>query len=64
MIRQCAWCNRILGPAAPLEDASITHGVCSDCHREVLAASWISLPTESKFQDLSTPTMLSSKAPQ
>ena len=64
MIRQCAWCNRILGPAAPLEDASITHGMCPDCHHKELAASWLSVPAESTFRDLSEPTVPAPEIPQ
>ena len=34
MIRQCAWCCRVLGQTDPLEDISVTHGVCQECHAQ------------------------------
>lgn len=36
MIRQCAWCKKILGEIAPLRDLSVTHGMCEKCERELL----------------------------
>ena len=36
MIRQCAWCRRVLGQIAPLEDRSVTHGLCLECHTQML----------------------------
>jgi hypothetical protein len=36
MIRQCAWCCRWLGETAPLDDESITHGLCKECHARLL----------------------------
>jgi len=36
MIRQCAWCCRVLGLIPPLEDDSVTHGLCPECHRKLL----------------------------
>lgn len=37
MTRLCAWCCRVLGEIAPLEDASVTHGLCPECHAKMLA---------------------------
>jgi hypothetical protein len=36
MIRQCAWCRRVIGQRAPFEDHSITHGLCRSCRGQVL----------------------------
>jgi hypothetical protein len=36
MIRQCAWCRRELGEVAPLEDRSVTHGLCAECRTRLL----------------------------
>jgi hypothetical protein len=33
MTRKCAWCGRCLGLCAPLEDKSVTHGMCRRCSR-------------------------------
>lgn len=38
MIRQCAWCSRILGPSPPLQGSEITHSICPKCSKEMLAA--------------------------
>jgi transcription initiation factor TFIIIB Brf1 subunit/transcription initiation factor TFIIB len=27
----CAWCDADLGEREPLDDPSITHGICADC---------------------------------
>ena len=39
MIRQCAWCCRVLGHAVPLEDLSVTHSVCPDCYAKCMGSS-------------------------
>jgi len=31
MIRVCGWCGKELGEKEPLEDRSITHGMCDEC---------------------------------
>lgn len=31
MIVQCAWCKKVTGEKAPLEDKSVTHGCCEKC---------------------------------
>jgi hypothetical protein len=31
MITRCAWCGRMLGHSAPMEDERITHGMCRPC---------------------------------
>ncbi|MBI1831461.1 MAG: hypothetical protein HYR84_08430 [Planctomycetes bacterium] len=36
MTRLCAWCNRVLGQVAPLDDVSVTHGVCPECHAKIV----------------------------
>jgi hypothetical protein len=36
MIRQCAWCCHVLGQIPPLEDPSVTHGLCPACHASLL----------------------------
>ena len=36
MIRQCAWCRRVMGQRAPFEDNSVTHGLCRLCRGQVL----------------------------
>jgi hypothetical protein len=39
MIRHCAWCDTTLGEAAPLEDRTITHGICMSCAAALLAST-------------------------
>jgi hypothetical protein len=34
MIRQCAWCLKILGEVPPLKDMSVTHTICEECAKE------------------------------
>lgn len=36
MIRQCAWCLKMLGEVAPLKDTSVTHGICAKCQKELM----------------------------
>jgi len=36
MTRQCAWCGRVLGQMAPLDDFSVTHGLCRECHAKIV----------------------------
>lgn len=31
MIRWCSWCNTKIGEKEPLEDKSITYGICDSC---------------------------------
>lgn len=31
MIVKCAWCGKIIGEKEPLEDKSVTHGICPEC---------------------------------
>ena len=31
MVRKCTWCSEIFGEKEPLEDKSITHGICEMC---------------------------------
>jgi phage FluMu protein Com len=31
MIRQCAWCNKVLGEVEPLDNKATTHGICPEC---------------------------------
>jgi len=35
MKRICAWCNKDMGEKEPLEDESVTHGMCMECLRRV-----------------------------
>lgn len=37
MIRQCGWCKEYMGEKEPLEDRSITTGICDPCREEYLA---------------------------
>jgi len=39
MIRRCAWCDSMLGEAAPREIQTITHGICLPCAEAVLASA-------------------------
>ena len=34
MRRVCAWCKKDMGEKPPLEDKSITHGICPECLRK------------------------------
>jgi hypothetical protein len=36
MMRMCAWCGNRLGQAAPLEDVTVTHGICLTCSLKLL----------------------------
>ena len=31
VIRQCAWCKKILGEIEPLDNHETTHGICEEC---------------------------------
>lgn len=31
MIRQCAWCLKMMGEVEPLDIHDVTHGVCEEC---------------------------------
>ena len=31
MIVKCAWCGKTIGEKEPLEDKSVTHGICPEC---------------------------------
>jgi hypothetical protein len=31
MITVCAWCQRFMGQKEPLDDPSVTHGICPTC---------------------------------
>ena len=31
MIRKCAWCQSYMGEKEPLNDQSVTHGICKSC---------------------------------
>lgn len=33
----CAWCKRHMGEKEPLEDRSVTHGICPPCGDESMA---------------------------
>lgn len=33
MIRQCAWCSDLLGQIEPLDDPTVTHGLCTSCQQ-------------------------------
>lgn len=35
MFRVCAWCGKDMGEKEPLEDKSVTHGMCEKCLKEV-----------------------------
>ena len=36
MIAACAYCKGFIGLRAPVEDPTITHGICDDCLAEQL----------------------------
>lgn len=47
MIRQCAWCRRVIGLKTPIENMAVTHGICARCSRELVCsinAKWRTLP--------------------
>ena len=31
MVTVCAWCERYMGSKEPLNDPSVSHGICADC---------------------------------
>ena len=37
MKRVCAWCQKSMGETEPLEDKSITHGMCPECYEDNVA---------------------------
>lgn len=39
MIRQCAWCLKLLGESPPLHDKSVTHGICEICEKKFIEES-------------------------
>jgi hypothetical protein len=63
MIRQCAWCCRVLGLIPPLEDQSVTHGVCPECNRKLLEAQEAA-PLQIKHQDSAIAAILSVEVTQ
>ena len=38
MIRQCSWCNRVLGEKEPFEDKSVTHTICEKCQEDMVGS--------------------------
>ena len=36
MIRQCAWCLKIMGESPPYSDKSVTHGMCEECEKKIM----------------------------
>ena len=36
MIRQCAWCLKMMGESPPLKDKSVTHGMCEECMEKAM----------------------------
>ena len=32
---ECAWCGKHKGDVEPLEDTSVSHGICPECREEV-----------------------------
>lgn len=36
MIRQCAWCQLLMGEVAPLSDKAVTHGICKNCEKKLM----------------------------
>uniref|UniRef100_A0A6M3JMM8 ClpX-type ZB domain-containing protein n=1 Tax=viral metagenome TaxID=1070528 RepID=A0A6M3JMM8_9ZZZZ len=35
MLRQCSWCGKDMGEKPPLEDKSVTDGICDECLEKV-----------------------------
>lgn len=33
---RCGWCGKDMGKKQPMEDESITHGICEDCLAELM----------------------------
>lgn len=36
MIRQCAWCLKLLGETPPYTDKRITHTICIQCEKKMI----------------------------
>lgn len=36
MIRQCAWCLKLMGETPPLSDKNVTHGICKECEDKLM----------------------------
>jgi len=39
MIRQCAWCGNVIGQKPPIENRTVTHGMCPTCSRNFLQSN-------------------------
>jgi hypothetical protein len=50
MIRICAWCKADMGTKEPLDDTSVSHGICVECANEFRAF----LKVEKFVEDLRT----------
>jgi hypothetical protein len=37
MLRRCSWCGLNTGQVEPLDDRSVTHGICLPCSAGVIA---------------------------
>ena len=53
MIRVCAWCKKILGEKEPLDDPTVTHGICDECLAEKMTQldAWCKEIVEEKEGD-------------
>lgn len=52
MIRICAWCKEVQGLKEPLDDNSITHGICLKCSDAMIAELGTNVGKDS--QDVNT----------
>lgn len=48
MIVVCSWCNATMPMKPPLEDTSITHGICADCQANPAARVFMILDDDEK----------------
>ncbi len=56
MIRECAWCGRLLGEDRGPRACPISHGVCPDCLQEVLGSR--AVPIQDFLDSFGDPVLL------
>jgi hypothetical protein len=62
MVRQCAWCNRVLGHVPPLEDDAVTHSVCPECYEQIFAGEDGLQSSDCAAEDSPASSLMTAKA--
>ena len=55
MIRVCAWCGKAMGEREPMEDKSITHGICPECYEKVTGKPYTGISLTEKPEEAEKP---------